>query len=147
MKISTKGRYGLRLMADLAIHHGDGPVPLNVLARRQGISLLYLEQVVSILKKAGLTKSVKGPRGGYMLGASPSDLTLGRILRVLEGGLAVVEENPTPVGDPALARCIREMVWDPMNEAVNRLADGTTLSDLARDHQRRQEPPEGIYYI
>lgn len=147
MKISTKGRYGLRLMADLAIHHGDGPVPLNVLAQRQGISLLYLEQVVSILKKAGLVKSVKGPRGGYMLGASPSDLTLGRILRVLEGGLAVVEENPAPVGDPALARCIREMVWDAMNEAVNRLADGTTLADLARDHQRRQEPPEGIYYI
>ena len=84
MKVSTKGRYGLRVLADLAVHQGEGPIPVNVLAQRQALSPLYLEQVFSALKKAGLVRSVKGPRGGYMLGASPSALTLGDILRALK---------------------------------------------------------------
>lgn len=147
MKVSTKGRYGLRVLADLAVHQGEGPIPVNVLAQRQELSPLYLEQVFSALKKAGLVRSVKGPRGGYMLGASPSALTLGDILRVLEGGLAVVDETGLGAGDPALARCLKLQVWDVLNQAVSRVAEETTLADLAADYQRSRQPADGDYSI
>jgi len=147
MKVSTKGRYGLRVLADLAVHQGEGPIPVNILAQRQALSPLYLEQVFSALKKAGLVRSVKGPRGGYMLGASPSALTLGDILRVLEGGLAVVDDSGLGAGDPALARCLKTQVWDVLNQAVSRLADETTLADLAADYKKSRAPADGDYSI
>ena len=91
MKISTKGRYALRLMIDLAIHNTGEPISLKDVARRQEISDKYLEQIISILNKAGYVKSIRGAQGGYMLKKDPKDYTVGMILRVTEGSLAPVE--------------------------------------------------------
>ena len=93
MKVSTKGRYGLRAMVDLAIHAPEGHVALNAIAKRQDISVNYLEQVFSALRKAGLVKSVKGAQGGYAMAMRPSQMTVGMILRSLEGKLVVVDES------------------------------------------------------
>lgn len=147
MKISTKSRYGLRAMADLAVHGNEGPVPLAVIAGRQDISPLYLEQVFSTLKKAGLVRSTKGPGGGYMLGVSPSELNLGTLLGLLEGGLAVVDEPGSTGAESPEARCLRARVWTPMNEAASRLAEETTLADLVSSYQKTQSPDAGIYFI
>ena len=91
MKISTKGRYALRMMVDLAINKGEKPVSIKEIAERQHISDKYLEQIISVLNKAGYVKSVRGPQGGYMLLRAPKDYTVGMILRLIEGSLAPVE--------------------------------------------------------
>ena len=93
MRLSTKGRYGLRAMVDLAVYSKSEHVALNSIAERQGISMNYLEQVFSTLRKSGLVKSIKGAQGGYILSEEPSNIKVGRILRVLEGPLSVIDDN------------------------------------------------------
>src|SRR5665647_557540 len=112
MKVSTKGRYGLRSMIDLAINATEGHVALLYIAERQNISVNYLEQVFSTLRKAGLVKSVKGAQGGYILGDSPSRITIGRILRTLEGNLSIVEESGSKtVMDNSLQYCVKAVSY------------------------------------
>ena len=147
MKISTKGRYGLRIMIDLAVHGKQGPVSAETLASRQEISRLYLEQVLHMLKKADLIRSIKGPRGGYMLKASPSSLSLGTILRVLEGGLAVVEEPLRQDGDRQIQKCIKVHVWDVINKGVDDLVDDTTLETLVDGIESQNQPDPIACYI
>ena len=91
MKVSTKGRYGLRLMFDLAVHYEEGLLPLKEIARREEISSKYLEQIVMQLSRAGLVRSVRGSQGGYSLGREPENITVGTVLRVLEGSLDPVD--------------------------------------------------------
>src|SRR5665647_374969 len=124
MKVSTKGRYGLRSMIDLAINATEGHVALLYIAERQNISVNYLEQVFSTLRKAGLVKSVKGAQGGYILGDSPSRITIGRILRALEGSLSLVEgADSKPVMENSLQDCIKVNVWDKLTESLNQIVD------------------------
>ncbi len=149
MKFSTKGRYGLRAMVDLAVYAKGDHVALCNIAERQGISINYLEQVFSLLRKSGLVKSVKGAQGGYVLAEPAENIKVGRILRVLEGPLSVIEENPEgiPANETTIQHCIRMCVWDKMNEALNELADSMTLEDLAQDYRQKLGMQDIMYYI
>jgi len=147
MKVSTKGRYGLRAMVDLAIHSSEGHVALNAVAERQDISVSYLEQVFSTLRKAGLVKSVKGAQGGYMMAMRPSQMTVGMILRALEGKLVVVDETENTGADQSVQHCIQMMVWDVMTETVNKMVDQMTLEDLVNEYRNLSGKETSIYYI
>ncbi len=131
MKISTKGRYALRLMLDLAMHNTGEPVSLKDIAKRQGISDKYLEQIISILNKAKFVKSVRGAQGGYSLRMKPEEYTVGMILRTTEGSLApvsCVEEGEG--GCERMNDCATVLIWKRMNEAINEVVDNMTLADL-----------------
>jgi Rrf2 family cysteine metabolism transcriptional repressor len=149
MKFSTKGRYGLRAMVDLAVYAKGEHVALCNIAERQGISTNYLEQVFSVLRKSGLVKSVKGAQGGYILAESPSDIKVGRILRVLEGPLSVIDEKAesTKTNGTGIEDCIKQCVWDKMNEALNELADSVTLEDLVDNYRKLVGADNIMYYI
>lgn len=147
MKVSTKGRYGLRAMVDLAIHSSEGHVALNAVAERQDISVSYLEQVFSTLRKSGLVKSVKGAQGGYMMAMRPSQMTVGMILRALEGELVVVDETENAGADQSVQHCIQMMVWDVMTKTVNKMVDQMTLEDLVNEYRNLSGKESSIYYI
>ncbi|MDR2553167.1 MAG: Rrf2 family transcriptional regulator [Treponema sp.] len=130
MKISTRGRYGVRLLIDLAEHLGEEHVPLASAAERQGISQRYLEQLAVILKRAGFIRSVKGASGGYVLARPPEDIILGDILRILEGDM-LVADPPAPGGEQTkLQRCIRLMVLDKLNAQIAKIIENKTLAAL-----------------
>jgi Rrf2 family protein len=131
MRISTKGRYALRLMIDLAIHHTGEPISLKDIARRQEISDKYLEQIISILNKAGYVKSIRGAQGGYILKMEPKDYTVGMILRVTEGSLAPVDCVEEGMAEcEKMNECATVMIWQRINDAVNNVVDNITLEDL-----------------
>lgn len=148
MKLSTKGRYGLRAMLDLAVHSQGGHVPINLIAERQGMSVSYLEHLFSLLKKSGMVRSVKGAQGGYMLGQPAERMRVGDVLRALEGELTLVELEPDENREPdALSRNIRAMVWDAVDLRINRLVDGITLEELAEEKRALDGLTEPMYYI
>ena len=139
MKISTKGRYALRLMMDLAENNTGSPISLKDVAKRQDISDKYLEQIISILNKAGYVRSVRGAQGGYMLKMEPQNYTVGMILRQTEGSLAPVAciEDDEIVCDRQ-QQCVTSIVYKKINDAISGLVDNITLQDLV-DWQRRME--------
>lgn len=131
MKISTKGRYALRLMLDLALHDSDAPIRIKDIAARQDISDKYLEQIISSLNKAGYVKSIRGPQGGYKLTRDPSYYTVGMILRLTEGSLAPVacledEENTCTRQED----CATLELWKQLDEAIKSVVDTITLAKL-----------------
>lgn len=129
--ISTKGRYALRLMLDLASQPGDAPVKLKDVAERQGISVKYLEQIIAVLNKAGIVRSIRGPQGGYILNRPPQEYTVGTILRLTEGDLAPV--NCVSHASPDCQRqasCSTVVVWKKLYDSINNVIDGFTLQDL-----------------
>ena len=128
MRISTKGRYALRLMVDLATNCSGDPVRLKDVARRQNISEKYLEQIISVLNKAGYVRSIRGPQGGYLLQKSPKEYTVGMILRLTEGSLAPVE--CTESGCDREDNCVTRRLWQKLNDAINGVVDSITLEDL-----------------
>lgn len=131
MKISTKGRYALRIMIDLAMHVDKGPIRVKDIAGRQNISEKYLEQIIALFNKAGYVKSVRGAQGGYLLTKDPKEYTAGMILRLAEGSIA-----PVSCVDDIAADCERKgacasaILWQRMKDAVNDVVDHTTLQDL-----------------
>ncbi len=140
MKISTKGRYALRFMFDLATNSQNGNVSLKSIGERQGISIKYLEQIVNILNHAGLVKSVRGPMGGYSLLKEPKDYTVGMILRSIEGTLAPVacletEENLCERKDV----CATLFVWEKLDEAIRNVIDNITLQDIIDNSNKINE--------
>ena len=135
MKISTKGRYALRMMLDLAQHGQYDCVALKDIAARQEVSKKYLEQIVPILNKAGLLKTLRGYQGGYMLAKLPSEYTVGEILRATEGSLApipCVKEEPIPC--ERAYNCITYPMWKGLSKVINDYLDGITLQDLLDKH-------------
>jgi Rrf2 family protein len=131
MKISTRGRYGVKLLLDLAQHSSETHSTLASVAQRQGISVRYLEQVAILLRRGGIIRSVKGAQGGYALARKPEDIVLGDVLRGLEGDMFIIDpllENET---ETRLQRCIRENVFDKINERIAGIIDRETLADLA----------------
>lgn len=131
MKISTKGRYALRLMLDLAKNHTGEMIRIKEIATRQGISEKYLEQIIAILKKAGYVKSLRGSQGGYRLAKKPEAYTVGMILRLTEGNMAPVacledEENLCDMAE----NCISIRLWEMLYEAITGVIDKVTLQDL-----------------
>lgn len=139
MKISTKGRYALRLMLDLAINNTGEPVSLKDIAKRQGISDKYLEQIISVLNKSNYVKSIRGAQGGYILTKKPEEYTVGMILRLTEGSLAPVacveEDNPCE----RMYDCATIMVWKKMNDAINEVVDSITLADLVEFEMKKAD--------
>lgn len=131
MKISTKGRYALRLMMDLAENNTGSPISLKDVAERQDISDKYLEQIISILNKAGYVRSVRGAQGGYMLKMEPQNYTVGMILRQTEGSLAPVAciEDDEIVCDRQ-QQCVTSIVYKKINDAISGVVDNITLQDL-----------------
>ena len=131
MKISTKGRYALRLMMDLAENNTGSPISLKDVAKRQDISDKYLEQIISILNKAGYVRSVRGAQGGYMLKMEPQNYTVGMILRQTEGSLAPVAciEDDEIVCDRQ-QQCVTSIVYKQINDAISGVVDNITLQDL-----------------
>lgn len=131
MKISTKGRYALRLLIDLAEHENDGFIALKDIAARQEISKKYLEQIVPILNKSGILSTNRGYMGGYKLAKAPEQYTVGMILRVTEGSLAPVACLEREVNDCARAdECVTLPIWKGLYAVINEYLDGITLQDI-----------------
>ena len=131
MKISTKGRYALRLMLDLALNNNGEPVRIKDIAARQEISDKYLEQIISTLNKAGYVKSIRGPQGGYLLTREPKKYTVGMILRLTEGSLAPVACLEDEVNScPRQESCATLRLWQMLDKAIGDVVDGVTLEDL-----------------
>jgi Rrf2 family protein len=130
MKISTRGRYGIRLLIDLAEHNSTSHVALASIAERQRISIRYLEQVAVILRRSGFIRSVKGASGGYALAMPAQDINIGEALRVLEGDMLVVDPPLLNKKETKLQRCIRLTVFDRMNERIAQVIDRKTLASL-----------------
>ena len=131
MMISTKGRYALRIMVDVAQHDGDAPVSVREIAKRQDISGKYMEQIISVLARSALLRSVRGAQGGYHLAREPRDITVGMILRATEGDLAPAE--CVTLGARACQRsgvCTSHAVFKKVYSAINDVVDGVTLYDL-----------------
>ena len=131
MKISTKGRYALRIMIDLAMNVDKGPIRVKDIANRQSISEKYLEQIIALFNKAGYVKSIRGAQGGYLLTKEPEEYTVGMILRLAEGSIAPVScVEDSADGCEKKGACVSAMLWQKMNDAVNEVVDNTTLQDL-----------------
>jgi Rrf2 family protein len=130
MKISTRGRYGIRLLIDLAEHSHESHVSLATVAERQHISIRYLEQVAVILRRTGFIRSVKGASGGYTLARPAQDIVIGDVLRVLEGDMLVVDPPLLGVTENRLQRCIRVTVFDRLNERIAGVIDRKTLASV-----------------
>ena len=131
MKISTKGRYALRLMLDIALNDAKTPVRIKDIAERQQISDKYLEQIVSSLNKAGFVKSLRGPQGGYRLTKKPEEYTVGMILRLIEGSLAPVACLDDDINNcPRADRCPTLILWEKLYDAISEVVDNITLADL-----------------
>ena len=134
MMISTRGRYALRVMIDLAEHIDEGYIPLQTIAKRQGISEKYLESILAVLSKAGLLDAVRGKGGGYRLCKSPDQFTTGQILRLMEGSLAPVaclEAGSSPCDRAGECRTLS--LWAGLNDVINKYLDQYTLADLLRE--------------
>lgn len=140
MKISTKGRYAVRVMMDLALHNTGECIKVKDIAERQGISEKYLEQIIGILNKAGYVKSVRGAQGGYRLAREPKEYTVGMILRLTEGSLAPVaclEEDM--ISCDRVDTCETLQVWKNLYDAINQVVDNVTVADLVEQHNNRSD--------
>lgn len=148
MKVSTKGRYGLRALVDLAANSEKSHVTLASITKRQKLSLNYLEQVFTSLRKAGLVTSIKGSQGGYVLSRSANQILVTDILTVLEGEFQIVDENLffTIEEDP-IRRAVKELVWDQINEKVNATLSSITLEALVNEYKRLNGKNPHMYYI
>lgn len=138
MKISTKGRYGLRAMIHLAIYSDGENITLRNIAEKQGISETYLEQLIPNLRKADLVKSVRGAQGGYLLAHEPKDITVGQILRALEGSMAPVACVDNIICEDKDA-CISRIVWKKIQDGINEAIDSFTLEDLISEYRENNK--------
>lgn len=149
MKLSTRGEYGLRAMLELARRYGEGPVSLKGIAQRQDISEHYLEQLVSGLRKAGLVRSTRGAQGGYMLAKKPEEITVGDIIRVLEGPIAPMEcvSEKEPPECERVHDCITRTIWARVRDSINQVLDSITLADMCAQADQLEDQRNYMYYI
>ena len=139
MKISTKGRYAVRVMLDLAVNNTGEYIKVKQIAERQEISEKYLEQIISVLNKAGFVKSTRGAQGGYRIVGNPENYTVGMVLRLTEGKLCPVsclEDEVNQCG--RCDTCETLTVWKELHEAINKVVDGVTIADLAKKQMERE---------
>ena len=140
MKLSTKGRYGLRALIDLAQYSEETPVSITSISKRQDISERYLEQLMSMLKKAGIVKSIRGANGGYILARDAKEISVGEVLRALEGSLEPVECAGLESEDGCSASdiCVTKYVWKRINESINQAVDEMKLEQLVEESKKKQ---------
>lgn len=138
MKLSTKGRYGLKAIFELSLNQDDGPIPLKLIAKRQNISDQYLEQIFLILKKAGLVKGVRGAQGGYLLGKDAKEITVGDILTALEGPVSlsdcVLNEDVCENSNT----CVTKIVWEKIKNGIDEVISSITLQDMINDYNKNK---------
>lgn len=134
MKLSTKGRYGLRALVDLAVYSEERPVSISEIAKRQDISIRYLEQLLAKLKKAGIIRSVRGAQGGYLLAKDTEEISVGDVLRALEGDLVIVECTELTGAQKSCIGskyCVTKGVWKKINDSIEKTVDSISLKELA----------------
>ncbi len=147
MKISTKGRYALRMMIDLALNETGDPVKLKDIAARQEISEKYLEQIIAMLNKAGYVQSIRGAKGGYVLAKKPEEYTVGMILRIIEGPLLPVDCLDENSECQRSTKCVTAKVWRKIDDAINSVVDNITLQDLVEWHHEGENQEWIAWYI
>jgi Rrf2 family protein len=143
MKLSTKGRYGVKAMVDLAINQRDTPVSIKSISERQNISEYYLEQLFLPLRKANLIKSTRGAQGGYVLNMPPEEITIGQIIYVLEGPIEIsdcVEGVSCSNGDC----CATRLLWEKIKKSIDDVLDSTTLQDILNDYKNINPDFKGV---
>ena len=135
MKLSTRGRYGIHAMYDLAVNYGDGPQSIKCIAERQNIPEAYLEQLIAMLRREKLVISNRGAQGGYRLARQPGEITVGDVLRALEGGLNLVDclEEEDSCGKSCA--CPSRIVWMKIRDGLNQVVDGITLQDMIEEQR------------
>ncbi|MFA9463896.1 MAG: Rrf2 family transcriptional regulator [Velocimicrobium sp.] len=136
MKLSTKGRYGLRAVLDIALNSDEDAVSLSTIAERQSISISYLEQLIAKLKKAGIVTSTRGAKGGYILSKKPSEISVGEVLRALEGNLDPVDCAEIAGGEStcnASDVCVTKYVWKRISDSINSAVNSLMLSELVEE--------------
>ncbi|NMB34011.1 MAG: Rrf2 family transcriptional regulator [Clostridium sp.] len=139
MKLTTKGRYGVKAILDLALQQSEEPIALKSIAIRQDISENYLEQLFATLRRAGFVKSVRGAQGGYLLEKDPGDITIGSVLRALEGPLLPIDciLEKEPVKCDKFDGCITKLVWEKVRDSINEVVDSITLADLIELYKKQ----------
>lgn len=149
MRLSTKGRYGVQAMLDIALYAREQHIALKTIAERQGISEHYLEQLIAVLRKAGLVRSVRGAQGGYSLAKPAEQITVGDILRALEGSLAPVdcvdELEPKHCSDNE--GCVTRIVWQRIRDSINAVVDSITLQDMVDEYKKLSGEDNYMYFI
>ena len=132
MRLSTKGRYGVLAMYELACRYGNGPVSIKEIAEKQNFSDSYMEQLFSTLKKAGLIVSLRGAKGGYILSREPKDISVGEIIRALEGPIERADSLGGPEADVCRksGECVTKGLWMEIRDSINNIIDNRSLQDL-----------------
>ncbi len=146
MRLTTKMRYGTRAMLDLALHHNCGPTSLNDIAKRQNLSLKYLERLFATLQSSGLVRGIRGAHGGYQLSQSPGEVTLRQLYETLEDSNALVECTTDPQACDRSKTCVTLPVWAQLFDVCMETLDSITLDDLVQRAQQMDGQP-GMYYI
>lgn len=150
MRLSTKGRYGVKAVFDLALNsNSEKSVTLKSIAERQGISEPYLEQLMASLRKAGIVKSIRGSQGGYLLSNEPDKITVGDVIRTLEGEMSPTEcvDETTHINCTESACCVTRIVWQKIKDSVDQVIDSITIQDMLEDHKKISGKGLDMYYI
>jgi Rrf2 family protein len=134
MKLSTKGRYAVSAMFDLAAHENGDPISAAEISKRQGIPLPYLEQLLLKLRRGGLVKTVRGPSGGYVLSRKPSRVSIGDVIRAADGPVALADCVPVSSNCPRSGCCSTRSLWENLSRKVTKVFDSTTLKDLCMEN-------------
>lgn len=146
MKLSTKGRYGVKAMVDLAIHYGEAPISIKTISQRQNISEYYLEQLFSPLRKANLIKSIRGAQGGYILNKAPSEIKVSEVMFVLEGPIEIadcIEGSECNNIDC----CATRLLWEKIKNSIDEVMENITLQDIVNDYINIKDKKNGIKFI
>lgn len=140
MKLTTKGRYGLRAILDISLNQREGPVTIHSIHQRQDISERYLESLLSTLKQNGMLKSIRGSQGGYVLAKEPKDISVGDVIRILEGPIAPVDcVNDTGTKECSRSEsCVTKKVWVELKDAMDKVLDSYSLQDLIDEYHKNR---------
>lgn len=147
MKLSTKGRYGTRILLDLALHRDEEPVLLKDIAQRQQISLRYVEHLITPLITGGIVWSTRGPKGGVSLAKHPEEIRLDEVIQLFEGSIAPVECVNNPNICIRSRFCVTRDIWRELKRAMSEVLESTTLQELVERQKKKTQPEEAMYYI
>ena len=137
MKISTKGRYGLRILLDLALHDSENPRLIRDIAESQQISEKYISRLIIDLRRAGMVRSIRGAKGGFRLARKPEELTILNVVEVMEGPLSIVDCVRAPEHCPRHNQCATRTIWDQLNSEIRDSMNRITLADILKNYSRR----------
>jgi len=142
MKLSTRAKYGIHAMLDLAMNRGMGPQSIKLIAERQGIPEQYLEQLIGLLRREGLVRSVRGAQGGYLLARPPDEVTMAELMRVLEGPISLSDCLEDEDCCNRTCVCSARRVWERLSKSIDQVLHSVTLEDMLEDHMRLQAEAE-----